>query len=69
MTTIPNGIRQSNDAKLKLTVIKCCNTAREFSCVEVKCMKVERTEAELDVHESVHGDTTMEITNKMHYID
>jgi len=24
---------------------------------------------ELDVHESVHRDTTMKITNKMHYID
>jgi hypothetical protein len=24
---------------------------------------------ELDVHESVHRDTTMPITNKMHYID
>jgi len=23
----------------------------------------------LDVHESVHRDTTMKITNKMHYID
>ena len=23
----------------------------------------------LDVHESVHCDTTMKITNKMHYID
>ena len=24
---------------------------------------------ELDVHESVHRDTTMKVTNKMHYID
>jgi len=24
---------------------------------------------ELDVHESVHRDTTRKITNKMHYID
>jgi hypothetical protein len=23
----------------------------------------------LDVHESMHRDTTMKITNKMHYID
>jgi len=25
--------------------------------------------SKLDVHESVHRDTTMKITNKMHYID
>jgi hypothetical protein len=24
---------------------------------------------ELDVHESMHRDTTMKITNKVHYID
>jgi hypothetical protein len=40
MERVPNGIRQSYDAKLKLTVINCarisnCNTAREFSSEEV----------------------------------
>jgi hypothetical protein len=40
MKSIPNGIRQSYDAKLKLTVINCAkknssNTARKFSTVEV----------------------------------
>jgi hypothetical protein len=40
MKSVPNGIRQSYDAKLKLTVINCakknnCNTARKFSSVEV----------------------------------
>ena len=28
-----------------------------------------RTDGFLDVHESVHRDTTMKITNKVHYID
>jgi hypothetical protein len=28
-----------------------------------------KPERQLDVHESVHGDTTVKITNKMHYRD
>jgi len=31
--------------------------------------EVEKTDSEFDVHESVHCDTTMKITNKMPYID
>jgi hypothetical protein len=29
----------------------------------------QRSNTKVDVHESVHRDTTMTITNKMHYID
>jgi hypothetical protein len=40
MKSIPNGIRQSDDAKLKLMVINCakknnCNRARTFGSVDV----------------------------------
>ena len=30
---------------------------------------LESRKYKIDVHESVHRDTTMKITNKMHYID
>jgi hypothetical protein len=33
-----------------------------------ECLK-SRVVEKLDVHKSVHHDTTMKITNKMHYID
>jgi len=44
MKIIPNGIRQSYDAKLKLTVINCdkknsSNIARKFSSVEVNVQR------------------------------
>jgi hypothetical protein len=39
MKSVPNGIRQSYDAKFKLVAINCakknsCSTARQFSSVE-----------------------------------
>jgi hypothetical protein len=31
-------------------------------------VNVKRSTVSFDVHESIHRDTTMKITNKMHYI-
>jgi len=44
MKSVPNGIRQSYDAKFKLMVINCakknsCNTARKFSSVAVNVQR------------------------------
>jgi hypothetical protein len=42
--SVPNGVRQSYDAKFKLTVIDCakknsCNTAQKFSSVGVNIQR------------------------------
>jgi len=39
------------------------------ACIDLLALCHFTTEVQKHVHESVHRDTTMKITNKMHYID
>ena len=49
-----------------ILVINIENSATCFGSIEPSSGQIRDT---VDVHESVHRDTTMKITNKMHCID
>jgi hypothetical protein len=40
-----------------------------YSIMSKEICGTDVVQGKLDVHESMHRDTTMKVTNKMHYID
>jgi hypothetical protein len=58
-TTDQNNAQCNSSLKIRITWATNC----------VPPDGLEQHFSEFDVHESVHRDTTMKITNKMHYTD
>jgi len=61
--------REGEGRNCKYEIRSCISSDNGRSCCGKSFILKLTQGAQLDVHESVHRDTTMKITNKMHYID
>jgi hypothetical protein len=65
---------QTNIMRCSLIVGNACPTYQNARCHDAEIRNVHNhysgyNKFNLNFHESVHRDTTMKMTNKMHYID